>query len=350
MPPTPHATGPERGDEPPRLFDSLRRSYTYLPKDFVETPDGLVAAVVSHGVDVGRVLAYPRYLRQDDGTLNKLSDAQSQLVCRSRFPAYSYFSQRLDVSLTGIPIAAIFKHFCPNQGLATLFAAQWDRLPEAGFPFALTSDSCGGSGVDRIAQLRHLLGDLSQHVGITGSYLIAANRFDSDLDLVVYGLSYFHQLRQRFAAATVSGELARMTETAWRAAYDKRGAIDLSYEEYRWHEQRKLNKFLLGGVKLDLSCVDQRPPALDLPARKLGPARITARVVDDRYGFATPAVLQIDHEQFRWIVMNTATYVGQATVGEVVEAVGTAEVDADGVQRLVVGASRGAAGELVRVT
>jgi predicted nucleotidyltransferase len=57
----------------------------------------------------------------------------------------------------------------------------------------------------------------------------------------------------------------------------------------------------------------------------------------------------IGHAEIGEILCFTHTYVGQALTGETVEAAGAVEACDDGRKRLVVGSSREAAGEFVRV-
>ena len=62
-----------------------------------------------------------------------------------------------------------------------------------------------------------------------------------------------------------------------------------------------------------------------------------------------PAIFKIDHEQFEAIVSFTATYTGQAVKGETVEVSGIVEQTQLGVKRIVIGSSREAHGEYIKV-
>ncbi len=74
-----------------------------------------------------------------------------------------------------------------------------------------------------------------------------------------------------------------------------------------------------------------------------------ATVIDDSAAFAYPAEFAIDHDILTSIVSFTATYNGQAIKGERVEVSGIIEQAADGSQRIVVGSSREAHGEYIKV-
>jgi hypothetical protein len=72
-------------------------------------------------------------------------------------------------------------------------------------------------------------------------------------------------------------------------------------------------------------------------------------VIDDARGFDYPAEFKIDHQQISSIVSFTATYTGQAVSGERVEVSGMLEQSGQGVKRIVVGSSREAHGEYIKV-
>ena len=134
----------------------------------------------------------------------------------------------------------------------------------------------------------------------------------------------------------------------WHEAYARRGCA-LSYEEYLWHERRKHNKFACEGTKVDISCIEAEPARASSPGRKLRHAALRATVLDDTYTFDYPARYAIDHPEIAEIVCFTPTYAGQDRTGETLEAAGWIEQAADGAMQLVVGTSREAAGEYIRV-
>ena len=85
------------------------------------------------------------------------------------------------------------------------------------------------------------------------------------------------------------------------------------------------------------------------PVKKRGIASINTRVKDDRFIFDYPARYLVDHEDIKEILVYTATYFGQAFQGELIEAKGMIEYDADNKHYMVIGTSREAAGEMLRV-
>jgi len=76
---------------------------------------------------------------------------------------------------------------------------------------------------------------------------------------------------------------------------------------------------------------------------------LQCRVIDDARGFDYPAEFKIDHQQIGSIVSFTATYTGQAVNGERVAVSGMLEQSEFGVKRIVVGSSREAHGEYIKV-
>jgi predicted nucleotidyltransferase len=134
----------------------------------------------------------------------------------------------------------------------------------------------------------------------------------------------------------------------WREAYQRRGC-SLTFAEYVWHERRKLNKFAYGGTKVDISCVAGPPSYAQARGRKLDRRIIQAIVTNDRDAFDYPARYGIEHPEISDILCYNPTFTGQARAGELVEAAGWEEETCGGRRRLVVGTSREAAGEYLKV-
>jgi hypothetical protein len=83
---------------------------------------------------------------------------------------------------------------------------------------------------------------------------------------------------------------------------------------------------------------------------KQGISTVKATVIDDHRAFDFPAHYLIDNEMTPEVVSFTHTYVGQAQVGETIEVTGAVECDsASGQRRLVVGSTREAIGEYIKV-
>ncbi|MCH5375770.1 MAG: hypothetical protein JJ992_17500, partial [Planctomycetes bacterium] len=83
--------------------------------------------------------------------------------------------------------------------------------------------------------------------------------------------------------------------------------------------------------------------------RKRGERVLQARVLGDGDAFDYPSRLRVEHHEISEVLSFTATYCGQACTGETIEAAGLLEVSSDGRCRLVVGTSREATGQYIRV-
>ena len=187
-----------------------------------------------------------------------------------------------------------------------------------------------------------------QDLGVTGSLLIGAQNPNSDIDLVVYGRKTFHRLRGIVGQLIAVDKLQQLDECAWLESYQRR-LCDLSYSDYVWHEQRKYNKALINHRKFDLNLIEQQAGHLDLSYQKQGATVIQALVTDAEYAFDYPARFLVKHDQVTEVVCYTATYTGQAEQGEMIEVAGQLEMSSTGQLRLLVGSTREAQGEYIKV-
>ena len=245
-----------------------------------------------------------------------------------------HYSPVLDAHLHAVPLTRIVKHHQPKQRLQDLMQAKQHD--------AIESD---------LFQLCHLLQqgglDLTQ-TGITGSVLIGAQQASSDIDLVCYSRAAFHQCRDITRELIAKQHLHDLDEQDWQASYQRR-SCDLSYSDYVWHERRKYNKAVINGRKFDLNFIDDTLNPDLANYQKAEAITLECLISDDTQGFDYPAEFKIAHEQIDAIVCFTATYTGQALKGETVLVSGIVEQNQLGVKRIVVGSSREAQGEYIKV-
>ncbi|WP_232470472.1 hypothetical protein [Methylococcus sp. BF19-07] len=305
-----------------------------MPKDFIQTTEGLRFAVVDGCPEDGRLLCTLRYVPMASGGLRKLSTAEAVDFLQEHGPAYLRRSRRLDAVLPAVPLECIAGHLRPRDRVRTLLA---------------------DTNCDAIeAKARRLLGIFAgegldlQEFGITGSLLVGAQTLASDIDLVVYAPATFDAARTVVAEATADGRLDAPAEADWRIAYERRGCT-LAFQDYLWHERRKFNTGFFEGTKFDLTLVLPGSSGSLQPAEKRGSLTLRATVTDDRRAFEFPARYLIDHPRIGQVLSFTHTYVGQARIGESIEASGQVEALPDGSERLIVGSSREAPGEYIRV-
>lgn len=301
-----------------------------LPRDFIETGEGLIFAVVDATVEFGKALCFLRY-----GPNGKLSTTEANALLGASFPHYLHHSDRLDADLHAVSVDCIVKHHQPRQRLRELLVAP-------------PKDEIEGK-LQRLLQLLTEGALPTDAFGVTGSLLIGRQTLASDIDLVVYDREHFFQALGKVKALVNTGLLDELDERVWRDAYNRRGC-ELSFEEYLWHERRKGTMGQIEGTKFDLAMIVEE--SVEEPTttwRKLGQSAIKARVLDDSKAFDQPARYRIDHPEIGEVLSFTQTYAGQATTGETMEAVGKLEASDDGRKRLVVGSSREALGEFIRV-
>ena len=380
----------------------------YQVKDFIQTADGLIFAVVHSALESGRVLVFLRYaLIQDQW--QKLSSEDANAYLRHHAPEYLWHSLLLDADLHAVPVLAIQQHYQPQKVLAELLLANSQD------PVIQDLQQLCGMLVTKQIDLSHL--------GVTGSCLLGLQKHSSDLDLVCYQRPQFMQLRQALEELIAEAHCHNLSANDWLEAFQRRGCVDLSLDDYIWHEQRKLNKGVINQRKFDISLVNpsdenchhylkqlrqaleeliaeahchnlsandwleafQRRGCVDLSLDdyiwheqrklnkgvinqrkfdislvnpsdenchhylKLGHVKLTAKVIDDSAGFDYPAGFVIDDASVQEIVSFTATYTGQALAGETIVVAGQLEMDEQGNRRIVIGSSREAVGEYIRV-
>ncbi|MGZ5075184.1 MAG: nucleotidyltransferase domain-containing protein [Methylobacter sp.] len=322
----------------------------FFAKDFIETVEGLIFAVVAQGLEDGKVLCFLRYVLTSSGW-NKVATEQANQLLQQQHPDYLHYSPVLDAHLHAVPAERIIKHHQPKQRLQQIMQAHRHDIAKDGV-YAASLPGTGAAVVER--DLFELCGLLEQHgldlaeAGVTGSILVGVQNPDSDIDLVCYGRDVFHQCRSVVRKLIELGHLQDLAEPDWQQSYERR-SCDLSFADYVWHERRKSNKAVINGRKFDLSFIDHDAVSGAVVYQKRGIATLQCRVVDDTRAFDYPAEFTTDHQQIASIVSFTATYTGQALSGETVEVSGMLERSECGIHRIVVGSSREAHGEYIKV-
>ncbi len=305
----------------------------FYSKDFIQTTEGLVFAVVDNSLEQGKVLCFLRYQQQGSKWVKLATKTANQLL-KKNYPHYLFFSEKKSAHLHAVSVEEVARHYQPRAYLQTLLSLdKRDTIQQ---------------DLISLCELFVQQGIQYSELGITGSLLIGAQQQRSDIDLLVYDRALFHQIRGLIKQLITEGQLHALDERAWRDSYQRR-SCDLSYADYVWHEQRKFNKALINGRKFDVSFVEQTPKKAQETYQKQGKMTIQATVVDAQYAFDYPARFIINHPDIAEVVCFTATYTGQAELGEQIEAVGMLEVSSEGISRLVVGSNREATGESIKV-
>ena len=305
----------------------------FCSKDFIETAEGLIFAVVAQSTEQGKALCFLRYVKDNSGW-KKITTEPANAFLKQYHPGYLHYSPVLDAHLHAVSIDRVVKHHHPKQRL--------QQIMQANRPDTIERD------LVKVCDLLQKQGlDLKQ-LGITGSILIGVQKQSSDIDLVCYGRAIFHQCRKMTRKLIEQGHLQALNDNDWLESYQRR-SCELSFADYVWHERRKHNKAVINGRKFDLNFIDESKSSEALNYQKCGAIKLQCTIIDDTHAFDYPAEFRIDHEQFETIVSFTATYTGQAMEGETVEVSGIVEQTQQGLKRIVVGSSREAHGEYIKV-
>ncbi|MCI0733688.1 MAG: hypothetical protein L0Y38_07690 [Methylococcaceae bacterium] len=302
-------------------------------KDFIETAEGLVFAVLVGGTEGGRYLCFLRYIKTETG-YRKVETAEATRLLAAEFPRYRFHSLKRDADLHGVPRDNIIRHHRPVRRLREIVSAECRDPIE--------------SKLASFARMLEANGLCLDHFGVTGSLLIGAQTARSDIDLVIYERSHFNRLREIVRQGVHHASLEALGKEQWRETYLRRGC-SLSLEEYLWHERRKHNKASWSGTKIDFSLVSDDTDPEGHSYRKIENTEIIAEVTDARCAFDHPARYRVSHPEIREIASFTPTFAGQALAGETVIARGMLEESKRGLRRLVVGSSREAPGEYIKV-
>ena len=169
-------------------------------------------------------------------------------------------------------------------------------------------------------------------------------RYFQNQDGNCYDQPMFQAVRQLFQHA--AGPFTPLTRDDWQKTYRRR-SCSLPFDTYLWHEQRKHNKAMIGSTKIDISLVCSSENESPNIWQKKGEIQLVTRVTGDSRAFQTPACWKVAHQSIEEVITYSATYTGQALLGEEIEIAGLLEES--GKQRVIVGQSREANGAFIRV-
>lgn len=310
--------------------------FPYLPKDFIETAEGLIFAVVSYHPHQQKIGCFLRYV-QNGGQWQKIDTEQANRLLGRHYPQYLFKSKQFDAEFHAVKPADVTVHHQPERCLKTLLERPaHDEIEEKCHRLI---EILSGYGVDTSA------------LGLTGSMLIGQQKKGSDIDLVVYGRDAFYKTRLAVKQAIAEQQLSSLDISLMKDNFQRRGGA-LNFDEFAWHEARKYNKAAIDGTKFDIGMVSL-PEEVVVDHHhylKQGISTLKAVVIDDKQAFDFPARYLIDNEMTPEVISFTHTYVGQAQKGETIEVAGAVECDsASGQRRLVVGSTREAIGEYIKV-
>jgi len=306
-----------------------------LPKDYITTEEGLYFAVVLHEIPGRPVHCSLRYVHTQDCPPSKLDTGRAFEFLRKKHPQFIARSEYLGTDTIMVSHEHIADVYKPGEAL--------ERIERSG-----DHDKLKQTAVDA-AKLLVQNGIRHEVIGITGSLMLDFHDSGSDIDIVIYNSDAFRHARDVIRESMNGDDIRPLDEVAWRETHNRRSCA-LNLDDYKKHEIRKYNKFILHGTKIDISYIPLRDDrTYKPPVEKLGRRTIKGKVVDDTRAFDYPACYIIDNREIAQIQCYTATYTGQAFVGEYIEAAGVLECDREGEQYLVIGTSREASGEYIKV-
>ena len=305
------------------------------PKDFIAIDEKLFFAVVNEYQEDNRVLTFLRYMKDNAG-MHKLTTKKAEKIIRDIYPEFQFNSDYADIALHGIPINLIKEIYYPEQAVTRLLSMK--------SPDNKQSDAIG------IINTLLAMGFKKDYIGITGSIMLDIHNENSDVDIIIYGREQFLKIRKYIKNSLDKVGINSLTQATWKDAYERRDCA-LSFNEFYSHEKRKFNKFIFGNSKIDISAIPKKGEKYieSGPYKKISKDKISSIVTNDTYAYDFPARYLINHNMIKEVVSYTATYTGQARKGEKIEAAGFVEQDRDGVYRLLVGTSREAKDEYIRV-
>ena len=304
-------------------------------KDYLVTPEDLYFAVVSDITESGKILCDLRYADLGQGEIRKFTTESANRFLSEKHPQYLYHSRMLDVNVHAVPETLVRRLLKPVDTVKRLLGS------DGGDDKTTTARSLVKLLLDR--------GMTPDRSGITGSLMPGFHGGDSDIDIVIYGQREFWKLRE-IVKSLLSDDRYQLDDVMWWDAWKRRNC-DLEFEEYKRYESRKFNKINFQGTKTDFSCIPDPGEIIDIkyPLRKLPARTVRCRVTDDSAVFSYPARYAVDHSEIQEVLAYTATFTGQAFTGEEIEARGPVEVDDNNRIRMVIGTSREAPGEYIRV-
>ena len=331
------------------------------PRDFIYTTDDLFFATTTYLHPEDRIISFLRYIPDQNGdrSLNnklysKVDSNQAYKFLENNFPEYLFDCEITKVQMMGVPIEKVKKLLIPTDRLRKIIESEKrDKLQEKVVLLAETFHDHTGISFNKM--------------GVSGSILPGLYKPDvSDIDFVIYGLKNHRKAMEAFEEIKKENGILKSIEGKfWEKLYNKRiKDSSLSYEEFRWYENRKNNRGILKGTLFDiLQTRDWDEINGSYGATKyepMGNIEIECTVTDSLAAFDNPAVYKVDGVKviegpevvISEIASYTHTYAGQAREGERITARGKLEkvIDKNVSYRLIVGTTRESIGEFIKLT
>ncbi len=330
------------------------------PRDFIYTTDDLFFATNTYLHPEDRIISFLRYIpdKNGDRSLNnkqysKVDSNQAYKFLEQNFPEYLFDCEITKVQMMGVPIERVEKLLLPKDRLREIMESQKrDKLQEKVVILAETFHDQTGISFNKM--------------GISGSILPGLYNIEvSDIDFVIYGLNNHRKVMEAFESIKrEKGILEGIEGEYWKKLYNKRiKDSSLSYEEFRWYENRKNNRGILKGTLFDILQTrdwdEIKGNYGETRYEPMGWIEIDCTVTDSLAAFDNPAVYKVDEVNIiegpnvtiSEIASYTHTYAGQAREGERISARGKLEkvIGKNLSYRLIVGTTRESIGEYIKL-
>jgi predicted nucleotidyltransferase len=330
------------------------------PRDFIHTTDDLFFATTTYLHPDDRIISFLRYIPDQDGDrsldnkkYSKVDSNQAYEYLRNNFPEYLFDCEITNVEMMGVPTENVEKILQPTDRLRDIIEAQKrDKLLDK---------------VVKLAGIFHEHTGISySKMGISGSILPGLyNPNVSDIDFVIYGLKNHREVMKAFEnIKKENGILKSIEGEYWKKLYKKRiKDSSLTYEEFRWYENRKHNRGILDGTLFDILQTKDwdeiHGSYAAIRYEPMGTVEIDCTVTNSLAAFDNPAVYKVDNVEIikgpkvpiTELASYTHTYAGQAREGERITARGKLEkvIGQNINYRLVVGTTRESIGEFIKL-
>lgn len=331
------------------------------PRDFIHTKDDLFFATTNYLHPEDRIISFLRYIPDPEGErsinsarYSKVDSKQAYDFLNHNFPDYLF-----DCDITGVPMMGV-----PREKVSQILHPD-DRLKEI-----MNTPSLDGL-LKKVVDVANTFHDAAKipyaEMGISGSILPALYHPDqSDIDFVIYGLKNHRKALDTFKEMKNSEKsvLKGVGEEYWMKLYQKRiKDSSLSYEEFKWYENRKNNRGIIHGTLFDILATrdwsEIKGTYGETTFEPMGTIKIDCTISDALASFDNPAVYKVDDVEIlegqevsiSELASFTHTYAGQAQEGERVIAKGKLEkvIGKKTKYRLIVGTTRESINEYIKL-
>ena len=346
-------------------------------RDFIYTTDDLLFASTNYVHPDNRYISFLRYIpdpegdRERDGKkYRKVSSDEAYTFLRENYPDYLYFCDVTNVEMMGVPHEKVKEIIKPDERLAQL-RADFKAGKE------LKNPEIMAKLMDVSDFFHYVAGVPYENLGISGSILPGLHKEDvSDIDFVIFGLENHRKAMKAFRdnknkpvyieEIDKKIQLNGIEDEFWQRVYNKRMKdSSLTFDEFRWYENRKGNRGTINGTLFDILCTRDYDEISgtwgDTVYEPQGTSQIECKITSALGAFDNPSLYTIEDLKvidgvdvpMKEVVSFTHTYAGEVVDGEEVVAKGKVEKviknGKDSHYRLVVGTTRESMDEYIKL-